>query len=224
MQDGVTEYTIETTSEDVSLKIKGHDLEYVTFEYTDKVVPGYSKRFTPSSTDDHTTISFPVGFGAGTYKLGISDQSMSTNAGRYTNIKLTIKVVEPANKTALQEQIEEAEDRNENYYTADTWTKLQEALTSAKAVNDDDSASQTEVDEATSALDNESQEYIKKTIDDLVKDHTVIIVAHRLSTIIDADTIHVIEKGKLAGSGTHKKLLKECSAYQNLYTAESEKE
>lgn len=152
LQDGVTEYTIETTSEDVSLKIKGHDLEYVTFEYTDKVVPGYSKRFTPSSTDDHTTISFPVGFGAGTYKLGISDQSMSTNAGRYTNIKLTIKVVEPANKTALQEQIEEAEDRNENYYTADTWTKLQEALTSAKAVNDDDSASQTEVDEATSAL------------------------------------------------------------------------
>ncbi|MDM8293478.1 leucine-rich repeat protein [Faecalicoccus pleomorphus] len=153
LQDGVTEYTIETTSEDVSLKIKGHDLEYVTFEYTDKVVPGYSKRFTPSSTDDHTTISFPVGFGAGTYKLGISDQSMSTNAGRYTNIKLTIKVVEPANKTALQEQIEEAEDRNENYYTADTWTKLQEALTSAKAVNDDDSASQTEVDEATSALE-----------------------------------------------------------------------
>ena len=78
-------------------------------------------------------------------------------------------------------------------------------------------------DEATSALDNESQEYIKKTIDDLVKDHTVIIVAHRLSTIIDADTIHVIEKGKLAGSGTHKNLLKECHAYQNLYTAESEK-
>ena len=76
-------------------------------------------------------------------------------------------------------------------------------------------------DEATSALDNESQEYIKKTIDDLVKDHTVIIVAHRLSTIIDADKIHVIEKGKLVGSGTHKKLLKECSVYQNLYTAES---
>ena len=42
-------------------------------------------------------------------------------------------------------------------------------------------------DEATSALDNESQEYIKKTIDDLVKEHTIIIVAHRLSTIVDAD-------------------------------------
>ena len=76
-------------------------------------------------------------------------------------------------------------------------------------------------DEATSALDNESQEYIKRTIDDLVKDHTVIIVAHRLSTIVDADTIHIIEKGKLVGSGTHKELLKECKQYQNLYMAES---
>ena len=77
-------------------------------------------------------------------------------------------------------------------------------------------------DEATSALDNESQEYIKKTIDDLVKDHTVIIVAHRLSTIVDADTIHIIEKGKLVGSGTHKELLESCKQYQNLYTAESD--
>ena len=76
-------------------------------------------------------------------------------------------------------------------------------------------------DEATSALDNESQEYIKKTIDDLVNDHTVIIVAHRLSTIIDANVIHVIEKGRLAGSGTHQELLKSCKPYQALYQAES---
>ena len=76
-------------------------------------------------------------------------------------------------------------------------------------------------DEATSALDNESQEYIKKTIDELVKDHTVVIVAHRLSTIIDADVINVIEKGKLLASGTHKELLKNCQTYKNLYTTES---
>lgn len=77
-------------------------------------------------------------------------------------------------------------------------------------------------DEATSALDNESQEYIKKTIDYLVKDHTVIIVAHRLSTIIDADVIHVIDSGALAGSGTHKELLKNNEVYKKLYNAESE--
>lgn len=75
-------------------------------------------------------------------------------------------------------------------------------------------------DEATSALDNESQEYIKKTIDSLVKDHTIIIVAHRLSTIIDADIIHIIDKGKLLASGTHKELLKNNKTYQNLYNKE----
>lgn len=76
-------------------------------------------------------------------------------------------------------------------------------------------------DEATSALDNESQEYIKKTIDDLVIDHTVIIVAHRLSTIIDADIINVIEKGTLSASGTHEELLKNSSVYNSLYSSES---
>lgn len=75
-------------------------------------------------------------------------------------------------------------------------------------------------DEATSALDNESQAYIKKTIDDLVKDHTVMIVAHRLSTIVDADIIHVIEKGKEVGLGTHKELLKNNQIYRNLYQNE----
>lgn len=76
-------------------------------------------------------------------------------------------------------------------------------------------------DEATSALDNESQECIKKTIDQLVKNHTIIIVAHRLSTIVDADVIHIIDKGKLAGSGTHEELLKTNAIYQSLYTRES---
>ena len=75
-------------------------------------------------------------------------------------------------------------------------------------------------DEATSALDNESQEYIKKTIDDLVKTHTVVIVAHRLSTIMDADVIHLIDKGKLVASGTHEKLLTKNEIYQKLYTKE----
>ena len=75
-------------------------------------------------------------------------------------------------------------------------------------------------DEATSALDNESQDYIKKTIDNLVKTHTVIIVAHRLSTIMDADVIHVINKGMLENSGTHKELLEKSVAYKSLYLTE----
>lgn len=76
-------------------------------------------------------------------------------------------------------------------------------------------------DEATSALDNESQEYIKKTIDDLVKNHTVIIVAHRLSTIVDADVINIIDKGKLESFGTHEELLTKSKVYQTLYSNEN---
>ena len=76
-------------------------------------------------------------------------------------------------------------------------------------------------DEATSALDNNSQDYIKKSIDNLVKKHTVVIVAHRLSTIIDADVIHVVDKGKIVASGTHEKLLKTSKIYKKLYENES---
>ena len=75
-------------------------------------------------------------------------------------------------------------------------------------------------DEATSALDNESQEYIKKTIDDLVKTHTIIIVAHRLSTIMDADLIYVVDDGKVESSGTHDELMKTSKLYKKLYSPE----
>lgn len=77
------------------------------------------------------------------------------------------------------------------------------------------------LDEATSALDNESQEYIKKTVDYLVKNHTVIIVAHRLSTIIDADIIYLVEKGSVIASGTHEELMENNKTYKKLYQSES---
>lgn len=75
-------------------------------------------------------------------------------------------------------------------------------------------------DEATSALDNDNQSKIKQAIDNLVKDHTIIIVAHRLSTIIDADVIYLIDGGKVVASGTHKQLLKKSMIYKNLYINE----
>ena len=76
-------------------------------------------------------------------------------------------------------------------------------------------------DEATSALDNQSQNYIKKTIDELVKDHTIVIVAHRLSTIMDADIIHIVDQGQIVASGTHDELLKSNEIYKSLYETES---
>ncbi len=76
-------------------------------------------------------------------------------------------------------------------------------------------------DEATSALDNDSQNYIKQAIDNLVEDHTVVIVAHRLSTIVDADIIHIVDEGQIIASGTHEELLKTNQIYKNLYETES---
>jgi len=78
------------------------------------------------------------------------------------------------------------------------------------------------LDEATSALDNESQGKIKKAIDELAKDHTIIIVAHRLSTIVDADKIFFLEDHKIVAEGKHKELLKKCAQYRELYETSGE--
>lgn len=74
-------------------------------------------------------------------------------------------------------------------------------------------------DEATSALDNKSQDYIKKSIDKLVKNHTVLIIAHRLSTIIDSDIIYVMKKGKIIAKGNHNELIENCDFYKSLYSS-----
>lgn len=75
-------------------------------------------------------------------------------------------------------------------------------------------------DEATSALDNETQKEIQVAINNLKKDYTILIVAHRLSTIIDSDRILFIENGQIVSEGTHKELLKKCKGYRELYDAE----
>ena len=75
-------------------------------------------------------------------------------------------------------------------------------------------------DEATSALDNQTQSEIKATLDNLKNEYTIIIVAHRLSSIQDCDTIHVIEDGKVISSGTHKELLESSETYRNLYASD----
>lgn len=75
-------------------------------------------------------------------------------------------------------------------------------------------------DEATSALDNNSQSFIKQAIDELAKSHTVIIIAHRLTTIMDADEIIVIHRGKVADKGTHNYLIDNNELYRKLYAGE----
>lgn len=72
-------------------------------------------------------------------------------------------------------------------------------------------------DEATSALDNETQSEIQRAIENLKGEYTILIVAHRLSTVIDSDRIFVVNDGKIIAEGSHKDLLKHCDFYKNLY-------
>ena len=73
------------------------------------------------------------------------------------------------------------------------------------------------LDEATSALDNTSESAVKAAIDLLRHNRTTLVVAHRLSTVINADQIVVLEGGEVVQSGVHDELVRVPGAYQNLY-------
>ena len=77
------------------------------------------------------------------------------------------------------------------------------------------------LDEATSALDNKSEAIVQKAIDNLMNDRTVFVIAHRLSTVKNADKIVVVNYGKIAESGTHSELINNPnSIYHSLYQAQ----
>ena len=73
------------------------------------------------------------------------------------------------------------------------------------------------LDEATSALDNATEAYIQEALDELTKNRTTIVVAHRLSTIKNADEIYVVDEGKIVEHGNHDDLLKLNGEYAQLY-------
>lgn len=76
------------------------------------------------------------------------------------------------------------------------------------------------LDEATSALDNLTQKNIRLAIENLRGKSTIIMVAHRLSTVINCEKIFFISDGQVLASGTHEELLKNCPDYQQLYQDE----
>jgi subfamily B ATP-binding cassette protein MsbA len=73
------------------------------------------------------------------------------------------------------------------------------------------------LDEATSSLDSESESVIQKAIENLTKNKTTIIIAHRLSTVMNCDKILVFENGKIIEEGKHEFLVKNSSVYKKLY-------
>ena len=73
------------------------------------------------------------------------------------------------------------------------------------------------LDEATSSLDAESEREVQAALMELMKGRTTLVIAHRLSTVIEADLIHVIDNGKLVESGNHPELLSKNGTYARLY-------
>lgn len=77
------------------------------------------------------------------------------------------------------------------------------------------------LDEATSALDNKSEAIVQKAIDNLMQDKTVLVIAHRLSTVRNADKIAVVNYGEIVEIGTHKQLIrKKNGIYSSLYNTQ----
>jgi len=79
------------------------------------------------------------------------------------------------------------------------------------------------LDEATSSLDAETEDKIQKAINFLTNGKTTIVIAHRLSTVLNSDKIFVIENGQIAAEGTHEQLLVSSNAYKNFYDKQIKK-
>jgi ABC-type multidrug transport system fused ATPase/permease subunit len=72
------------------------------------------------------------------------------------------------------------------------------------------------LDESTSSLDGANEQLMREAIDKVAVDRTLLIIAHRLSTVVDCDQIVVLDKGKIVGVGTHSELVKSTPLYRNL--------
>ena len=79
-------------------------------------------------------------------------------------------------------------------------------------------------DDSFSALDYKTDSLVRKNLKEVTKDSTIIIVTQRVSTILNANQIIVLDEGKMVGIGTHKELLKNCEVYKEIASSQLSKE
>src|SRR5690606_13104212 len=78
------------------------------------------------------------------------------------------------------------------------------------------------LDEATASLDPENEIHIQNAIQELVRSKTVVVIAHKLATIKNANRILVLQEGKIAESGSHDQLLAQAGIYRNMWDIQAE--
>jgi ATP-binding cassette subfamily B protein len=138
---------------------------------------------------------------------------------RYGKLNATDKEVVAASKKAYAHDFIQELDEKYQSMVGERGIKLsggqRQRIAIARAILKD--APILILDEATSALDSESEQYIQKSLKNLMKGKTVIAVAHRLSTLLNMDRILVFEKGKIVEDGSHSELLKKGGYYAKLW-------
>ena len=77
------------------------------------------------------------------------------------------------------------------------------------------------LDEATSNVDNETEAALQRSIERISRDRTTLIIAHRLSTVRNADVIAVMEGGRITERGSHDELVSQCGLYSRLWAVQT---
>jgi ABC-type multidrug transport system fused ATPase/permease subunit len=153
----------------------------------------------------------------------VSQEPILFNDTLYNNITLgtggaTLERVEAAARVAHAEKFISAKPEGYQTMAGDRGMRLsggeRQRVTIARAVLKNPPI--LILDEATSSLDTESERIVQQAINNLMKDRTCIVIAHRLSTVQHADEIIVLQQGRIVERGTHDSLLKEGGIYENL--------
>ena len=80
------------------------------------------------------------------------------------------------------------------------------------------------LDDSTSAVDTATESRIRESFSTTLKDTTKVIIAQRITSVMEADKVIVMDEGRIVGEGKHRDLLKSCEAYQEIYYSQMDKE